>query len=207
MKTIGETLKQARLAKRLSIAKVEKKTKIKSEFIRSIESQDWESLPNFSTVSGFVKSIAGTVGVKEKTAAAILKRDYPPKKVFVNPKPDVSKEFKWSPKLTFAVGALLILISAAAYLTFQYSRFTKPPVLKAIKPEENQVVSGDKVVVVGETNVGASIIINNQPVIVEEDGSFTAEIEVLNGEQELKVTATSRSGKKTELTRKIVVEF
>ena len=41
IKTIGETLKEARLKKRYSLDRVEKETKIKKEFIEAIEEENW----------------------------------------------------------------------------------------------------------------------------------------------------------------------
>ena len=63
MKTIGRALKEARTQKRLSLSKLESQTKIKKNFIQAIENEDWESLPEFPVVVGFVKSIAGALKI------------------------------------------------------------------------------------------------------------------------------------------------
>ena len=58
----------------------------------------------------------------------------------------------------------------------------------------------------GETDPEASIIVNNQPVIVEENGRFETEIEIFEGTREIIVVSKSRSGKISTLTRKIIPE-
>ena len=79
MKNIGEVIKQTRIKKKLSREKLEAKTKIKKEFIEGIENLKWEALPDYSVVSGFVKSIAGALDLDKKHLSALLRPDYPPK--------------------------------------------------------------------------------------------------------------------------------
>jgi cytoskeletal protein RodZ len=111
MKTIGVLLKEARTKKRYSRARLEKGTKIKKEFIEALEKEKWEELPELPVVQGFVKNIAQFLKIDDKRAAALLRRDYPPKTLSINPKPDVSEKFTWSPKLTFIAGAIVISLA------------------------------------------------------------------------------------------------
>lgn len=212
MKKIGQILKEARIQKDYSLHFIGEKTKIKKNFIEAIENHNWQALPAFPTVLGFVKSISGVVGVDEKTAIATLKRDYPPQRYFsdsvgrINPKPDVSSKFSWSPKLTFTLGIIGVLIVVFGYLVFQYFQFISPPKLNIDSPKENQAINGNSVLVFGSTNGDAKIMVNNQPVIVTDDGKFSVNIGITLETHEIDVVALSRSGKMTEVRRKIVVQ-
>lgn len=206
MKTIGQIIKEARVGKKLSLARVEEITKIKSSFVDSIEKERWEKLPAFPTVLGFVKSIAGSLGIDEKTAVAVLKRDYPPKKLIINPKPDVVPKFVWSPKLTFIVGVGAALAVIFGYLIFQYIHFISPPNLSVESPKEGQVIDGDSVMVFGSTEADSKITVNNQPILVDEDGKFSVTLEITKDTNEVIVKSISRSGKETVISRKIKVE-
>ena len=206
MKTIGEILKSARIHKKYSLKKLGQITKIKSGFIDSIEKEKWSALPPFPTVLGFVKSIAGAIGVDEKTAVAVLKRDYPPKNLSINPKPDVESHFMWSPKLTFFVGIAVFAAALFGYLTFQYIRFSSPPRLRVESPKEDQVVVSGSVLVFGTTDSDAKVTANNQPILVDENGKFSGSLDVTKDTREIKVTAVSRSGKSATISRKIDVE-
>ena len=206
MQTIGTILKNARVAKQYSLAHVEGMTKIKLTFINDIEKESWEALPTFPTVLGFVKSLAGALEVDPKMAVAVLKRDYPPKKLRITPKPDVSKKFAWSPKLTFAIGVSAVLLILFGYLGIQYFHFRSPPSLSVNSPKENQVVNGNSVTVFGSTESDAKIVVNNQPVMVSDDGKFSVSLDVSKDTKEIDITASSRSGKMTTVTRKITVQ-
>lgn len=204
MKTIGQILKNARVEKKLSINDLEDVTKIKTSFLRSIENEDWASLPAFPVVLGFVKSISGVLLLDENTTVAVLKRDYPPKKLTINPRPDISdKKMVWGPKTTFFAGIFLIVVAVAGYLGYQYYKFISPPVIRLESPKENQVVAGNSVLVFGSTDTDAKITVNNQPVLVDEKGKFKVELGVGKATFEVVVKAISRTGKESVVSRKI----
>ena len=207
MRTIGETIKQARTEKKLSLAQLEKETKIKMGFLEALETGDWKSLPELPVITGFVKNIAGVLRVNKKQVIALLRRDYPPKKLSINPKPDVSDKFSWSPKLTFAIGSLAIFFTIVTYLVFQYKSFIDLPSLEIQTPQDGEVVTQLVLTVSGLTETEATIKVNNQPVLVDENGNFSAEIEVFEGTKEIVVKATSRSGKETEVKKSINVDL
>lgn len=207
IKTIGEVLKTARLAKKHSLVTVEAATKIKQEFIQAIENQDWETLPEYPVTMGFVKTVAAFVGVDENKAMATLRRDYPPHVISQNPRPDISNHFSLNPKTAFMivigiVGGLLL-----AYLLYQYVVFTRAPKLEVITPTQNQQITTEELTVVGKTVSDATVMVNNQPAIVDDEGNFTTEIEVSPETKEISFTAKSRAGKETTLVRRISVKL
>jgi len=207
MRTVGQYLKEIRLLKGVSRKDLERQTKIKKDFIDAIEEGRWEDLPDYAVVAGFVKNIASFLGESPSKTLAMFRRDYPPKDLSVNPKPDVSKTFSWGPKLTFLLGIGIIILALAGYLVFQYISFVKAPGLKLSSPEENQLVSQKNLLVSGKTNPEATVKANNQPILVSESGEFRAEVEVSEETAEVMVIAKSRAGKETVIRRKIKVEI
>lgn len=207
MKSIGQAIKEVRTKKKMSLGKLAVVTKIRKEFIEAIENENWLSLPEYPVVTGFVKNIYQALDLDARAGVALLRRDYPPKKLTINPKPDVSKEFIWSPKFTFFAGITLVAVSILGYLIFQYINFISPPKLIVDTPTEGQVITSVRVAVSGITDSEASVKVNNQPVIIEEDGKFTTNVEVVTDTKEVIVIAKSRSGKETVISRKIDVEL
>ena len=207
MRTIGKVFKESRIRKKISLSRLEELTKIKKEFIRAIENEDWESLPEYPSVLGFVKSISGRIGMDSKKAVALLRRDYPPRSVKINPNPDVSKKFVWSPKLTFLAAISVVVIIIILYLGVEYRRFISPPKLDLILPKEGQVFKDKHLLIKGVTDVDSTIKVNNQPVLVDENGSFSFKLEVSEKTEKIVVIAQSRSGKETVLERHVVPDF
>ena len=207
MKTIGTLLKDARLKKRYSLIKVENATRIKKDFIEAVEDENWKSLPEFPVVVGFVKNIAQFLDLNERSTMALLRRDYPPRTLPINPKPDVGQKFTWNPKLTFIVGISVVILAVLSYLGFQYSKFLAPPGLEVFEPKNGQTVTKRLVGVSGKTDGDAVIKINNQPVVTNDDGEFNAQIQIYEGTTEISIKATSRSGKETVVKRMIKPEL
>jgi cytoskeletal protein RodZ len=207
MRTIGSFIKEARLRKKYSLEKLGETTKIKRDFIAALEKQDWVSLPDFPVLTGFAKNIAKALGLNEGETVAILKRDYPPKSLPINPKPDVSDKFVWSPKLTFLVGVGVVLLAVISYLLISYVKFLSPPSLEVLRPLEDEVLTERTLIVSGKTTSDAVVSVNNQPFIVSDEGAFEGEIEIFEGTESIVVKAKSRSGKETVISRKIKVEF
>lgn len=207
MQILGNILKEARRKKGYSFEKLESKTRIKTVFLRALEAHNWQALPEYPVVLGFVKNIAGSIGVGEGLAVALLRRDYPPKKLPINPKPDIASKFTWGPTATFFVGLGVVLLIALGYLTRQYFQFLTPPELEVLSPKEGQIIKEKEVRVVGKTSPNASVTVNNQPILIEDSGDFVVNLEIFEGTGEITVTATSRSGKETTIHRKIVPEI
>lgn len=204
MKTIGDIVRQARLKKRFSLSKLEKETRIKAGFTQAIEDLRWGDLPEFPVVVGFVKSISKSLGISERHAVSLLKRDYPPKNLHINPKPDVSDKFTWSPRFTFWLATVLVTTLVLGYLGYQYVRFVNPPFLEIYEPRQGQEITARKLEVSGKTVPDALVTINNQPVLVEDGGGFSSQISIFEGTQEVEIKAISRSGKETVVRRKII---
>lgn len=206
MITVGQILKTARLKKNISLTKLGNITKIKKEFILLIEKNDWDKLPEFPVVSGFVKNLSSALDLIPENVNAILRRDYPPKKLNINPKPDVVSKFTWSPKFTFAAGVIVLVLIVLGYLGLEYLKFTKPPVLSIMSPTESELILNDTVRIKGSTSLDATLIVNNQPIVLDQDGNFDTIIEVNSETKEIKFISRSRSGKVTEVVRNVKVD-
>ena len=63
MPPIGETLREARMRQKLSIADVEERTKIRAKYLRALENEEWGALPGSTFVKTFLRTYAEVVGV------------------------------------------------------------------------------------------------------------------------------------------------
>ncbi len=209
MKTIGTLISEKRRAMGISLPALSNETKIKESFILAIERHEWAKLPEFPVVTGFVKNIATALDIDRAEALAFLRRDYQIKKgalAQVTPKQEIKKEFTVGPRLVFSMGLLIVILVIFGYLVYQYSRFMSPPVLTVFDPKEGQMVRGSSLTVNGKTSDGVTLKVNNQPVIVGDDGTWSAEIVITPESTEIEVVATSRAGKVTAVKRTIEFE-
>lgn len=87
---------------------------------------------------------------------------------------------------------------------------TVPPVLTITSPEDNLVTNQDTVTVSGTTNDITSgpvtLTVNNVPVDVEEDGAFTYEFTLTEGDNTITIVATDSAGKQTTVVRHVKLD-
>lgn len=207
MITIGNLIKDRRLTKKLSRKKLGELTKIRENFIAAIENENWGALPEKAVVSGFIKSIAGALDISLNQATALFRRDFPQTTLKLNPKPDLPTKLVWSPRFTFILGSVVVFLMVGIYLFFQYLNFIQAPKLTVELPIENQIVKESVLKVKGVTDSAAAVIVNNQPVVVADDGNFETELEVTQATTQITIKAKSRVGKETVVVRSITVEI
>ncbi len=111
MQTIGSFLKKERVARKVSLEDLERKTKIRKEILELIEQEKWDLLPEYPVVLGFVKNVSKSLRIDLNKAVALLRRDYPPKIVSLKkqePIVSVKKRFVWGPRTTFMFFSVLV---------------------------------------------------------------------------------------------------
>lgn len=209
MNTAGQILNQARLSRKLEIADVVKATKIRTEFISALERDDYLKLPNSTVTRGFIRNYSELLGLNAENVLAVFRRDFIENKEgqivprgMVHP---VSRGFIWTPKATIIAATAIIFVLFGSYLFYQYRLLSGPPSLTLSEPAGDGEVSETNLVVSGKTDPEATISVNGQKVILEKGGKFFFRIPLQSGLNTISVTAISKSGKTTTLTRRIIL--
>lgn len=208
MRKISEYLRETRESQGYSLDQAEKATKIKRQFLQLVEAGEFRSLPSESYAIGYVKSYAVFLGLDPKTAAAMFRREYESDKIHFVPtykKKEhlLQKRLRYAPQIGIVFLVILIVL---VYLGFQYSSFFLGPKLEVIEPQDGAVVSTNKIVVKGKTNPYATILVEDESVRVELDGTFEKDVFVFTGKKEIPVISKNRFGKSTEKIIHITVE-
>lgn len=75
----------------------------------------------------------------------------------------------------------------------------KPPKLEVTAPsKEKTTTDKNKIEIVGLTEAGATVTINEHLTVLDQNGAFTYSLGLSAGENEIMVTATDKAGNKTE---------
>jgi cytoskeletal protein RodZ len=202
MTKAGEKLQEARLEQGLTLEDVAKNTKIKIEFLRYIESGEYEKLPSVSYAHGFVRNYAEFLGLSEKEIMALFRREFDEDKAYrVLPKGfEKTEEFSISKfKLERTIFLIVIIfIVFMGYLLFQYRyAFLNPP-LDIISPQNNTTTSSSTITVVGKTDANATVYINKDVTSVDQSGNFSKNINVFPGETVITVKVINKFSRETE---------
>lgn len=86
---------------------------------------------------------------------------------------------------------------------------TKAPTLELTSPAEGVITNGDTITIAGSSSIdtsGVSIVsvtVNGVPIPVEDDGSFSYDYPITEGDNTLTIVATDSAGNKTQVVRHI----
>jgi len=72
---VGKTLREARERRGIDLAEVEARTRIRTRFLRALESEEWDVLPGEAYVRGFIRTYAGYLGLDGARLAEQHRRD------------------------------------------------------------------------------------------------------------------------------------
>jgi len=206
MNTVGTMLKEARVAKGITLLEVEKQTKIRLKFLEAIEKDAYQLLPSPVYAKGFVKNYSEYLGLDSATIMAFFRRQSEDiKRTVILPKKSQDIEAKGL-RLTPGRFITMLLIGLSviflSYFFIQYQKLQRPPDLTITKPVHESIVGEKKLDVMGETNGDTTITVNGLSVSVRGDGKFFTQVTLESGVNTITVIATSRFGKtKTEVLK------
>lgn len=210
MKTIGLYLSEQRLKAGIQLDTVSKQTKIRLDYLKAIEADDFSKLPSAAFVKGFIRSYALCIKTDPEKALAIFRRDFDQnQKGKVVPrgmvKPIESGKGFWSPRTTSIVGVIVVLAMFAVYGFVQARSIFSGPFIDVYEPTNFEIIQSEVITVTGKSNSDASVTINAQPVILALDGSFSTELLLSPGEHVIEIVSTLRDGRSTLVTRTITI--
>jgi len=127
MSSLGGLIREARKKKKLSRVEISQAIKIKAEFLKIIENENWSSFSlDPIAVRGFVKNYAEFLELDQERILALFKRDFP---LAIKPKRKKERTFSWTPQTTTILVVALFALGLAAYLLWQYFSLKKNPYL------------------------------------------------------------------------------
>jgi len=210
MKSAGQILQAARLNKKLEFEDISRITKIRAAFLQAIEADDYSRLPSGATAKGFIRNYAKFLGLDPVHVLAVFRRDFVENQAGqIVPRSVVEPAEKinfWTPKTTIIAMVVLIFTVLGGYLFYQYRLLTGPPFLRVDTPPDNSITAEVTTEVSGVTDPEATISVNGRLVALDKGGTFFLRLPLQPGENSISVTATSKSGRTSSVTRLVTLQ-
>lgn len=201
--TLGEKLKRLRSERRATLMEVSRATRIQAKYLEYLEEGQYGRLPADVYVKGFLRSYADFLGVdeniflklyeKEKGIKHNLEKDKAPavRKV----KPVNVSSFVFTPKKILAAAVAIIVLAGLFFLWREIGSFASTPLLVVLSPANNSEVKSNFTVVSGVTDKDDSLYINNQPILVGDDGKFQENLTLQSGVNVINVKSINKFNK------------
>lgn len=207
---IGQRLREEREKKQYSLEQVAKATKIRQSFLDAIEKGEYRLLPSAAYAHGFVKNYVAFLDLPVREYLAMFRREFNAKEhlgvlpeSFTNPRQITVNKIRVKQTLFVALGLFSLLL---IYIFYQYKAAFFNPSLSVITPKENAVFHSQTVTVSGHADQNVTIMINDQPALLDANDNFTKEIPVFLGPSVITVSATNNFGKISIIKRDIIVK-
>jgi hypothetical protein len=93
-------------------------------------------------------------------------------------------------------GMFFVAIAWSFYL--EAGKFSEVPRLLLSNPINNSIVKENSTEIIGITDIGSGVVINGQPIFVNEKGEFKEQVSLKEGINKLVIKATNKFGKEIE---------
>lgn len=194
----------------MSKQKVTQLLNIQAKYLEILEQGEIEKMPAEVYVRGFLKKYAKILG----TDADILLGEYENEiKIaqHLNKQKHQSlprlhfRRFTVTPRFLGVIFGIIIFLLVGGYLFYQLNFLISPPRLIIFEPAGDIAIEKNTIIVKGQTEIGAKLTINGQPVYINKDGSFEQKINLNQGLNTIKIEAANRFGKSRSEVRRIVL--
>ena len=92
------------------------------------------------------------------------------------------------------------------YLSWQVKKIISPPYLKIIEPSNNYITKESTISILGETIPEVELKINNENILLDKEGKFKKDINLILGLNNLEISAKKKYSKIKEIELNILRE-
>lgn len=204
--TLSEILKRRRESLEISLTDAEQATRIRGQYIKAIESGDYITLNDDVYARGYVKNYADYLGLDTKPILKLYDSERAGQREMqrqsrrrgdstrLGLKPIKPRRWIITPRSFVALSVVVLLGLVVAYIAWQVATLSRPPHL-ALNYDEPRNVTANYGYVSGRVEGGADLFINDSPVLVAADGTFRERITLIDGRNDITLTARNRLGK------------
>jgi len=212
---LAEVLLAKRKSQKLSLAAVEKATRIKKEYLAALENSNYKVLPEAVYIRGFLRTLANFYKLDPVLLISKYRQETTKPKLVdiqgkgVNFRTNRLKEpiIVVTPRLISVTLGVIIGIMIIGYLWYEISGFAVAPKLQITMPAKEEIqIKSDLIKIKGQTDNSASLTINQEAIPVNQRGKFNQQVRLQTGSNILIIKATNRSGRETVKELNVIVK-
>lgn len=208
--TLAEKLRALRRGQAITLEIMEAKTHIQKKYLEALEQGHFELLPEPIYARNFIRAYARALGADETYFLELYEEECGACDLIgpmSSPRQKVERKkfFVWNNFIRF--GLLGSLICALfIYVGFQVFSIIQSPKVIILSPANDTLTHDAQLNVKGIVEGEASVFINGEPVVVDENNTFNASVDLQEGLNTLMIEAQRRYSKKSVVERSVVFD-
>jgi len=211
--TLGDELKSWREKRGLSIEEAAETANVQEKYIRALEKNEFNNLPEPLYSKNFLKAYLRTLGLKESKFLKIFEEEWKlanQSNAGVSGKKQVNQLSKIhlivAPRVLKIFLVSLVGLAIIIYLIWQIDLLLRPPELMIYEPPDDITTAEAQIDITGLVDPEALLEINNQEVVTDSIGNFDHALDLQRGLNIVTIKAWKRHSRETVLYRKIILE-
>jgi cytoskeletal protein RodZ len=206
MVSVGELLSKERQKKGLTLKQIEKDIRVRENFLKAIEENNWSLFSSKIYITGIIKNYAKYLGLDPEKMIIFFRRDYEKKDDVKFKKRESTQYLHPQTKRLVYVGLFLVFFVFFLYFVYQLSLFFSPPKVMLLSPSTSHFKSVSQVKIVGRTDKDASITIFGEKVYPDTNGIFEYEFPLKEKNNKLVIEVVGANGKKTVIEKNFTLD-
>ncbi len=213
VKPLGEILKTARKKKELTLEQAEEETKVRARYLEALEAGRFDDLPESVYAIGFLAKYAEFLGLQKENLITQFNHERGQSRSGSHPNRLLVERrikepfFQITPRFIMIAVIVVVLAGILGYIGYSVRNLTSPPNLEIASPSSDQIINSDTVEIVGKTDEGTTVTINNQPVYIDDKGNFRQEVKLSPGLNSFEILAINGLKKENIKVIKVLAEF
>jgi len=209
-RSLSSILKAARTKAGYSLEQAEAETRVAQKYLLALERGDYSHMPAEAYNIGYIRCYAEFLGLDPERIVQLYRLERsshnltPSHASQLRPKRAGDWNFLITPKLLGVVGVIAVFGAVSGYILFQVKKFADPPMLELTNVPTEFTSDKDTVVLEGHTAQGATVSMNSEPIFVSNDGSFSQDVQLSPGLNQILVQSKSRADKESRLIVKVL---
>lgn len=200
-------LKEARDRKNTTLEEMGKRLRIDTKYIEALETCRFSELP-FSPMyqKHLIRAYMAVLGIDASSMVEQFSREELSSHSHGTVLLPNSMPRTHNLPMMLRFGAIAFVVLACfSYLGLQVHRILEPPTLLVFSPEQGHITDQSVLSVTGQTDPEVQVSINGTNVLQNEQGKFSATLDLPTGVNTLMISARKKHGKTTTETRHIIV--
>ena len=209
--TLGELLRKVRLGKNWTLETASAKTKITSHHLLALEKSLYDEIPGQVYIKNFIKVYSQKLGLNPKESL----EKYAQEKHIIEQKKqhyflkEISKvkleDLLLKPRTIKISLICIIVLVVLSYIILNIYQTIIPPNLEIYFPQDNLKTDQFIINVQGKSDEQAIVHINNQAILLRQDGSFEQAISLRQGLNLITIKAKKKHGLVKKILRHVLV--
>ncbi|MBU4315501.1 helix-turn-helix domain-containing protein [Patescibacteria group bacterium] len=208
--TLAKKLRALRRGKAVSLKMMERETHIQKKYLEALEQGRFEDLPEPIYARNFIRAYARALGADETYFLELYEEECGACDLIGpmrSPRQRVERKkfFVWNHFLRFS-GIGCLLVGVFAYIGWQVFSIIQSPKVILLSPANDSLTHEAQLNVRGIVEGEASVYVNGEPIVVDENRTFNAYVDLREGLNTLVIEAERRYSRKSVIQRSVVFD-